>query len=51
MIIVWVTGLSVPQGKYFPLCLEQQKEEKKFDSYFKFVSPREIKPELWGIFL
>ena len=51
MIIAWVTGLSSLREKYFPVCLEQQKEKKKNDLMVisKSVSPREIKPELWGI--
>jgi hypothetical protein len=41
----------VPQGKILPRLLRVAKRRKKrFDSYFKAVSPREIKPELWDIF-
>ena len=50
MIIEWVTGLLSLRGKYFPFCLEQQKEEKKVWWLFQICLPREIKPELWGIF-
>lgn len=51
MIIAWVTRLSSLRGKYFPVCLEQQKEEKKNDLIVisKSVSRREIKRELWDI--
>lgn len=50
MIIVRMTGL-LSSGKIFPSLLSAAKRGKKrFNSYFKAISPREIKPELRGIF-
>lgn len=42
----------VPQGKIFPSLLRiAKRRERRFGRYFKAVSPREIKLELWDFFI